>query len=93
MPPQDDDDTAYRRQPWRMTVHLIDVFHNQDMTYEERRDAIIGRLRTKWVEADGGPLDRTIEDLADAIDVEEFDDVWAEILERADVDRVWLATR
>lgn len=93
MTTQDHDDTAYRRQPWRMTVHLIDVFHNQAMTYEQRRDAIIERLRRQWVPSDGGPLDRTVEDLADAIDVEEFDDVWSEILDRADVDRVWLATR
>lgn len=30
---------------WDYTLHLKDIFHNEDMTFEQRRDAIVRRIR------------------------------------------------
>lgn len=81
---------------WDMTIRLGDLAHNKDMTFEDRRDATVKRIRDSgWVERaepindanpefGGGPLDRVLEELAEAYDPEEFAELWDDICDRAD---------
>lgn len=77
---------------WAMTIKLGDVFHNPQITYEQRRDAIVARIRESgW--ADDELVDRELWDLEQAIDPDEFNDAWNTLYDRAGVDRVWIDTR
>lgn len=77
---------------WAMTIKIGDVFHNEAMTFEQRRDAIVARIRASgW--ADDALVDREVWDLEMSMDVDEFDDAWSALYDRAGVDRVWIDTR
>jgi hypothetical protein len=80
---------------WPYQIYLSDIWKNPGLSFEEQRDAIVERLRaSEWIireGSDGGPLDRTVEELAEAYDVAEFDDVWAEVYRYAGADRTcWI---
>jgi hypothetical protein len=80
---------------WDHKLNLADVFHNEEMTFEERRDAIARRVRTSaWLRNrdNSDPLPYLIDELADTADAGEFDEVWDVIYDYADADRVWIAT-
>lgn len=81
---------------WEHTIDLSDVFHNDQLTFEQRRDEIVRRLRAhRWV-ADRDEFDDLVEivdNLADAADTEEFDGWWSDLYDHADYDRVWIETR
>jgi hypothetical protein len=82
---------------WDRKIQLADVFHDEGLTFEQRRDAIVARLRqSPWIaDRDRDGFDRLgeiVENLADAPDTREFDDWWDELYDHADVDRVWIAT-
>jgi hypothetical protein len=76
---------------WDRTIQLGDVFHNEDMTFEQRRDAIVARVRESGWRIDG-VLEDLLEELSDAEDSEEFGEQWDEIYDLADEDRVWIET-
>ncbi|MFC4373311.1 hypothetical protein ACFO5K_04280 [Nocardia halotolerans] len=84
---------------WDEKVDLSATFHNPDMTFIERRDAIVARLkRTRWFKtADqhefDGVHDIIAEHLAHAEDTEEWDGWWDELYDLADYARVWIGTR
>lgn len=81
---------------WDRKIRLADVFHNEDMTFEQRRDAIVARLRgSNWLKGrdEGDTLVMLVEELADARDADEFDGPWDAIYDEADYDRVWIETR
>ena len=79
---------------WHFTVYLGDIWKVPGLSFEQQRDGVVERLRASgWIAqkgSDGGPLDRLVDELADAQDTAEFDDVWAEIYDYADVDRCWI---
>jgi hypothetical protein len=82
---------------WDRTIHLADVFHNEAMSFEERRDAIVRRLRdSRWLRDDHPDEDDVlrlfIEELSETGDVPEFDQVFSEVYDIADVERVWIDT-
>lgn len=80
---------------WAQRIYLGDVFHNEDLTFVQRRDAVMRRLRaSRWVRDSGDDtaLTMLLDDLAEAADAEEFDEVWDEIYDIADYDRVWIDT-
>lgn len=78
---------------WLLTVNLADVFRNEELTFEERRDAIVQRIRASgWITEDDYSLDNLVEELGDAEDTDEFDAVWDVLYDHADADRVWIAT-
>jgi hypothetical protein len=80
---------------WDRKVNLADVFHNEDITFEQRRDAIVTRIRTTpWFKGydEYDDLPQFVEELADAADAAEFRDPWDCIYDIADADRVWIAT-
>lgn len=80
---------------WDRKIRLGDVFRNEDMSFEERRDAIAARLRASaWLTDPDRRmgLDEAVDGLAGAEDVDEFDGWWDEIYDLADYDRVWIDT-
>jgi hypothetical protein len=81
---------------WDKTLDMRDVFHNDAITFEERRDAIVRRLRSSaWLKG-RDEFDRLVEvvdNLADAEDTTEFNGWWSELYDLADYERVWIKTR
>jgi hypothetical protein len=83
---------------WSEKIDLKDVFHDKSITFEQRRDAIVARLKmSRWyIDADPDELDgvREIIDchLAEAEDVDEFDGWWSDLYDHADYARVWIGT-
>lgn len=80
---------------WTYTIRLADVFHNEAMTFQERRDAIAARLRnSQWLAdaGEGSTLWYLVDELADAGNTAEFDGPWQQIYDIADADRAWIAT-
>lgn len=78
---------------WKHTFDLRDIWKNDDLTFEQRRDAITSRMREQpWFprfEADTG----LVADLADAQDVDDWDYWWDEFYDWADNGkRVWVRT-
>jgi hypothetical protein len=81
---------------WNSKIHLGDIFRNEDMTFKERRDAITARLRAStWLKSHGeyDTIRYLVDELADAENTDEFDEVWDVIYDEADADRVWIETR
>ena len=82
---------------WDRRINVADVFRNEDLTFEQRRDAIVARLRkSPWItdrDQDGfDQLGDVVENLATAEGEEEFNGWWDELYDHADYDRVWIAT-
>ena len=75
---------------WHETLNLRDVFHNDDMEFEVKRDEIVKRITSLRL------LDATAEQIAEALgdaeDEDEFDEYWSEFYDWADSVRVWVAT-
>lgn len=80
---------------WDRKINLADVFHNEAVTFEQKRDAIVRRIRAsawfkQYDECDNLP--QYVEELADTENGSEFDGPWSCIYDIADYDRVWIAT-
>lgn len=83
---------------WAHHLDVSDVFHNERLTFEERRDAIVKRLKASpwYTRADKAEFDGvydTVHELAHAEDQTEFNGWWDELYDLADVDRVNIRTR
>jgi hypothetical protein len=79
---------------WKYTVNLRDIWRNEAMPFEQRRDKIVARIRASaWYRnrAEGILFD-LVDELADAADIPAFDQVWSAIYDEADADRAWLTT-
>ena len=94
-------DTDISREPdagksvWQHKINLTSVFHNDDLTFEQSRDAIVARIRgSAWFKAkdEYDDLVYLVEELADSERAYHFDYVWDEIYDIADYDRVWITT-
>lgn len=84
------------RRTWKRTLNLAAVFHNEELTFGQRRDRITARLRASaWYKSKevGDELRVLVADLDDALDEAQFDRVWGAIYDEADADRVWIKTR
>jgi len=80
---------------WDRTLNLRDVFHNDALTFEEKRDAIVQRLRNSgWLDGRDmfDDLVLAVEGLETAEDGNEFDEWFGIVYDHADYDRVWIAT-
>jgi ASC-1-like (ASCH) protein len=78
--------------PWSYTFRIDDLFHNDEISFEERRKAIVARMRKQpWFEAfetEEGIAD----DLETETDVDEWDYLWNQFYDWCDENRVWVAT-
>lgn len=78
---------------WRYTLKLVDVFHDDDMPFEEKRDEIVRRIKAaKFYDPAGWELGDVMDGLEQAEDVGEFDEAWADFYDWADRERVWVET-
>lgn len=81
---------------WKHKLDVSDVFHNDEMTLIEKRDAVVARLKVgPWVPTeDEDPSDEfilLIEELAEVEDEQSFNEVWAAVYDWADEGhRLWL---
>lgn len=84
------------RRIWDLKLDVSPWFHNEEMTFEEIRDAIVSKIRrSPWPER-SEDLSDLLEYLAEAVDNEEFNAVWSDIYDIADTDpeyRVWIKTQ
>lgn len=81
---------------WDKKIDVSAVFRNEDLSFAERRDAIVERIRKSgWLDG-RDEFDELVElvndHLAFAEDVKEFDDLWDSLYDIADFDRVWIKT-
>jgi len=88
---------------WKHQVNVKASFHNDDMTFTQRRDAICKTFRKApfWpkdheelerADAETWRIWELVDELADTEGEDEFDWVWDEIYDWADRNRVWIAT-
>jgi hypothetical protein len=82
---------------WEYHINIADVWRNDALTFEQRSDAIVARVRAnRWFsERNQGGFDElgdVVSNLADAADANEFDEWWSELYDQADRDRAWIAT-
>lgn len=78
---------------WYYHVDVSDIFYNNDFTIVSKAHAIAGRIRlSDWYKTEAGTnhLEYLCEDLEDITSIEEFDEVWEEIYDLADLDRAWI---
>lgn len=82
---------------WKYTINLKGVFHNDALTFEQSRDAVVKRLQNsmwfKSKDALDDELRLLVEELSETADTAEFDEVWDAIYNVADADKAWLETR
>lgn len=78
---------------WKYKLDLTDVFHNEKLSFEQKRDVIVGRIKASqfYVEDDVW-LDELVGSLADSDNLTTFDSYWDEFYDYADYTRVWVAT-
>lgn len=80
---------------WDRKIRLGDVFHNDALTFEQKRDTIVTRIRNSgWLKGrdEFDELVLAVEELAESDNVNWFDSVWSLIYDIADYDRVWIDT-
>jgi hypothetical protein len=80
---------------WQRSINVSDVFHNDAMSFEQRRDAIVRRVRSSgWLGAsdEGDEIHGILTDLEHSTNADEFDNLWDEMYDLADQDRVWIRT-
>lgn len=81
---------------WKMTIDLRGTFHADDMSFIERRDVIVERMRkSRWYKGynEYDYLPELIDELSETPNESDFDMVWDTIYDIANEDRVWIATR
>lgn len=83
---------------WAHTLDLRDVYHSDEPTFTERRDAIVRRIKaSRWyTNRDAAGFDEfgeLIENLAAADDQAEFNEYFDAVYDQADCDRVWIQTQ
>lgn len=83
-----------RRTRWQHTVKIGDLLDSDELTFEQRRDAIVARLQKSSAMKDGRKgevLTDLVADLADADDENEYDWFMEDIYDLADSDKfLWV---
>lgn len=79
---------------WDFKLELKDVFHNEDLSFEEKRDEIVDRINSApFMDEDDGELVDIVEELAGTETIPEFDRAWSWFYDWADFARVWVETQ
>lgn len=92
---------------WKHTIDIKDLWQNEEMPFEEKRDAIHARIvasvpykrAVRFVDGDSDgdnywDHESFVDDVADLLtvqDEDEFDDVWSSIYNYADDYQIWIA--
>lgn len=78
---------------WKHTLKLRDVFHDETLTYEERRDEIIKRIkRSTFWDPESWTLADIVNELSECDSEWEFNDEWDRFYDHADEKRIWVET-
>ncbi len=80
---------------WDRKISLGDVFHNDEMTFTERRDAIVARIKgSGWMKLHehDSEFETILEQMSSMDDPDDFDYWWDELYDYADDERVWIDT-
>jgi hypothetical protein len=79
---------------WDYTLRLDDVFHNENMSFDARRDEIVKRIRTSpfYDKTDGWLVD-FVGEMANSDHVDEFDEWRDQFYDWCNLNRVWVQTR
>lgn len=77
---------------WAHHLDVSDVFHNDTLTFEQRRDRIVARLRASVWHRDSETVQELTDELADSENGDEFDGPWDGLYDEADYNRVWIRT-
>lgn len=83
---------------WKHTLHLADVFHNGELTLEQKTERIVARIeKAAWYEKanHNGDLTNILDELANAGEMDDrqwWDSVWAAFYDIADAESVWVKT-
>lgn len=81
---------------WTITIDVKEIWSTfQDNGYEKSRDAIVAKIKeSRWrdISAHQIRLDDLIEELEESLNLPEFNSIWNELYDLADLDRVWIAT-
>jgi hypothetical protein len=83
------------RRIWDLTLDLSPWFHNEELTFEQRRDAIVNKIRrSPWPNKNEEVID-ILEELAEVETSEEFNEILGDLYDIADLYedyRVWIKT-
>lgn len=78
---------------WKHKLQLGDIFHNEDMPFEQRRDEIVRRIKASpWWDEDDYRLHAAVDLISESDSVGEFDGYWDEFYDWADDESVWIET-
>ena len=79
---------------WQHKIRLADVFHDEDRTFLERRDAIVLRCKTQLrrIYSESEDLQYLLEELSETEDEDQFDEIWNDFYDWCDDNQVWVAT-
>lgn len=84
--------------PWKLNIDLKDIFHNDELSFEQIRDETVKRLKDSgWLglaedEYEEEQLFNLFEELELTETPDEFDEVWSYVYDEADDYRVWIGT-
>lgn len=82
---------------WEHQLDIDDVFHDDQLTVQQKTDAIVARIKAgDWyaeLAEDLAPVLEELNDAAEADDVEWWDQVWDAFYDIADAARIWVKTR
>lgn len=87
---------ATGRAVWDLTLDVSLWYHNEELTFEQRRDAIVRKIRNSPWPAHNEELEEILAELAEVRDEDEFNFIWDDLYDIADLDpryRVWIKTR
>ena len=86
--------TITRKVQWDHKLDVSDIFHNDDLTLEEKRDHIVARIKAApFFDPDDLELDELVDELGQVDDTGYFDQVWNAFYDWCDIDkRVWIET-
>jgi hypothetical protein len=79
---------------WDHTLKLADVFHNDALTLERKREIIADRIVKRLGKNDefGEEFTDLAEELRNTDTVASFDRVWNDVYDAANYHRVWIET-
>jgi hypothetical protein len=81
---------------WLETINVKDEWeHFQERGYEKTVSLIVAKIKnSRWrdITASQIRLDDLIEELEESLNLPEFNSIWNELYDLADLDRVWIAT-
>jgi hypothetical protein len=85
---------------WRYTLKLKDVFHDDERTFEERRDEVVKRIKAapfyskdwEFAANDFWWIEDIVERIEESTNGDEFDVPWMDFYDLMDIECVWVET-